>query len=330
MTQETIQTEAPRSPVNDSLPAAAPPASALAQLQVAAPLTPEATVLASRPVRRRWQRLLAALRLIGSQPLAVVGLAILAVHLLMAVLGPVVAPYPPTEFHLADKLQPPSGQYWFGTDDFGRDIFSRVLHGTRGIILLATTATVLGLLLGVTVGMIAGYLGGAIDEGLMRLMDALMAFPSLLLALLVVTMLGPAIQNVVLAIGLVFMPRVARVVRSVTLGLKTMEYVDAARVRGESRFAIMTREVLPNALTPIVVEGAIRISYAILLGASLGFLGLGVQPPTPDWGLMVSEARHYIGYASWLVIFPSLAIATLVIGVNLFADGLARALEPSR
>ncbi|MAG35056.1 MAG: ABC transporter permease [Dehalococcoidia bacterium] len=277
-----------------------------------------------------WPRLQAGARLIGSQPLAFVGLAILGMHVLMAIFGPFVAPYSATEFHLDDKLQGPSAAYLFGTDQFGRDIFSRVLIGARSILLLSTISTSFGLLLGVTVGMIAGYAGGMLDEILMRLMDALMAFPSLLLSLLVLTMLGPATQNVVLAIGLVFMPNVARVVRSVALGLRTMEYVDAARVRGESNFYIIVRELLPNAVAPIVVEGAIRVSYAILLAASLGFLGLGIQPPHPDWGLMVSEARHFLGFAPWMVLFPSLGIASLVIGTNLFADGLTRALEPGR
>ena len=313
MTQIPVPTEATE-----------PPGSA--RVAAGVPAVPPAL----RPLDRPWQRSMHGVRLIGRQPLAVVRLVLLSAHLLMAVAGPLVAPYPPTEFHLADKLQLPSAPYLFGTDKFGRDIFSRVLHGARGILLLTTTATGLGLLLGVTVGMIAGYRGGRIDELLMRLMDALMAFPSLLLALLVLTMLGPASQNVVLAIGLVFMPRIARVVRSVALSLATMEYVDAARVRGESAGYILTREVLPNAMAPIIVEGAIRISFAILLGASLGFLGLGVQPPAPDWGLMVSEGRHFLGHAPWVVIFPSLAIATLVIGANLFADGLARALEPGR
>ncbi len=289
-----------------------------------------AAPLAADYHRSTWQRLRTGMRLLGSQPLAVIGLVILSIHVLIAILGSFVAPYPATDFHLEDKLQRPSATYLFGTDQFGRDIFSRVLVGARGILLLSTVSTAFGLLLGVTVGLVAGYAGGRLDELLMRLMDAMMAFPALLLALLVLTMLGPATRNVVLAIGLVFMPNVARVVRSVALSLRTMQYVDAARVRGESSFYIMTREVLPNAIAPIVVEGAIRVSYAILLAASLGFLGLGIQPPHPDWGLMVSEARHFIGYAPWMVLFPSLGIASLVIGTNLLADGLTRALEPGQ
>ncbi len=154
-----------------------------------------------------------------------------------------------------------------------------------------------------------------------------MSFPSLLLAMLILTMVGPAIQNIIVGIAVVFVPRVARVVRSVVLGLRSLEYVEAARLRGESDLYVMTREILPNALGPIIVDAAIRVSYAILLGASLGFLGLGVQPPEADWGLMISEARNFILIAPWMVLFPSLAIASLVVGTNLFADGLARLLD---
>ena len=264
---------------------------------------------------------------LAHSPTAVVGGSILCLHLLIALVGPLVAPYPFTEFHIADRLQAPSAAYLFGTDQFGRDVFSRVLYGAQGILLLATTATALGLVLGVTVGTVAGYYGGKLDEALMRTMDALMSLPSLLLAMLILTMVGPATQNIVLGIAVVFTPPVARIVRSVVLGLKSAEYVEAARLRGESGLYIMSREILPNALGPIIVEGAIRISYAILLGASLGFLGLGVQPPAADWGLMVSDGRNYILVAPWMVLFPSAAIASLVVGANLFADGLSRLLE---
>ncbi|MBI2941492.1 MAG: ABC transporter permease, partial [Chloroflexi bacterium] len=239
---------------------------------------------------------------LAHSPTALLGAAILATQVLLAFFGPLLAPYPSTEFHLADKLQGPSANYLLGTDQFGRDILSRVLHGARGILLLATTSTALGLALGVAVGTIAGYYGGWLDELAMRTMDALMSLPSLLLAMLILTMIGPATPNIVVGIAVVFTPRVARVVRAVVLDLKTHEYVEAARLRGESGLYVMTREILPNALGPIIVEGAIRISYAILLGASLGFLGLGVQPPAADWGLMVSEARNFILIAPWMVL----------------------------
>src|SRR5579883_2188998 len=177
-----------------------------------------------------------------------------------------------------------------------------------------------------SVGTFAGYRGGRTDEILMRTMDALMSFPSLLLAMLILTMVGPATGNIIIGIAAVFTPRVARVVRSVVLGLRSLAYVEAARLRGDSSLAIMVREILPNALGPIIVEGAMRMSYAIVLGASLGFLGLGVQPPEADWGLMISEARDFILIAPWMVLFPAAAISLLVIAANLFADGLGHLL----
>jgi peptide/nickel transport system permease protein len=274
----------------------------------------------SRPAHPSWS----TLRGLIARPAGAVGCALVLLHLALAVAGPALAPYSATEFHMEHRLAPPSAQYLLGTDQFGRDIFSRVLVGAPGIMILATSATALGLALGTAVGLAAGYFGGFVDEVLMRLMDALMSFPSLLLALLILTMVGPATSNVVIGIGFVFMPRVARVVRSAVLSQRTLEYVQAARVRGESALYIMTREILPNIRGPIVVEAAIRVSYAILLGASLGFLGLGVQPPTPDWGLMVSEARNFLLVAPWVALAPAAAIATLVVGVNLVADGICR------
>ncbi len=281
----------------------------------------------------RWWRAVAPagagqlLRALLSHPASAAGVALVAAHLFLAVAGPLLAPYPATEFHMVDKLRPPSPSYWLGTDQFGRDVLSRVMIGARGILLLSTAATLLGLLLGLAVGLAAGYAGRLIDEVLMRLMDALMSFPSLLLALLLLTMAGPAVHNIILGIGIVFMPRVARVVRSAVLAQRSLEYVDAARLRGESAAYIVLREILPNITGPIVVEGAIRIGYAILLGASLGFLGLGVQPPAPDWGLMVSEARTFLLVAPWIALAPAAAIATLVVGVTLMADGISRELD---
>ncbi len=269
----------------------------------------------------------AFLRALLSRPVTAAGLALVTLHVMLAIVGPALAPYPATEFHIEHKLQPPSFTYLFGTDQFGRDVFSRVVVGARGILLLSSSATLLGLLLGLIVGMVAGYFGGLLDEVLMRLMDAMMSFPSLLLALLLLTMVGPATHNVVIGIAIVFMPRVARVVRSAVLAQRSLEYVQAAQLRGERSLYVMAREILPNITGPIVVEGAIRISYAILLGASLGFLGLGVQPPTPDWGLMISEARNFLLVAPWIALAPAAAVATLVVGMNLVADGISHELD---
>lgn len=263
-------------------------------------------------------------RLRRSSGALIVGSLIVGTFVFLALLGSLLAPYPYTEFHLEDTLEPPSAQYLFGTDQFGRDIFSRVIVGSRNILVLATAATGLGLILGTTVGLFAGYYGGLLDEVMMRLMDALLSFPTLLLALLILTILGPDLVNVILGIGIVFMPRVARVVRSLVLRIKEEGYVEAARVLGGTDLHIMRWHILPNATGPIIVEASIRFSFAILLAASLGFLGLGVQPPAPDWGLQVSEGRNFILVAPWVVVFPSLAIASLVVGVNLLADGLGR------
>jgi peptide/nickel transport system permease protein len=223
---------------------------------------------------------------------------------------------------MTDALKPPSWQFWFGTDQFGRDVFSRVVYGAHGTLLLSTAATALGVGLGVSIGMAVGYRGGRVDEFVMRIMDGMLSFPSLLLAMLIMSSLGPSRINVIIAIMIVFIPRSTRVLRSVTLGLKNLEFVEAAKVRGESAFWVITRELLPNALGPIVVELAIRLSFAILLSTSLGFIGIGVQPPEPDWGLMVSEGRQYLQTAPWLMFFPALAISTAVIGANLFGDGI--------
>lgn len=269
------------------------------------------------------------LRRLVASPTGAAGLVLVAFHVLAALLAPVLAPYSPTEFHVQDKLLPPSAEYWLGTDQYGRDVLSRVLYGGRSALVVAAGATMLGLLLGGAAGLSAAYFGGKVDELLMRTADALLSFPSLLLAMLVLTMVGPAMHNLVIGIAVVFSPRVARVMRSVALGIREKEFVEAARLRGESSVHIMTREILPNALAPMVVEGSIRLSYAILLVGTLGFLGLGVQPPSPDWGLAVSEARNFIGVAPWLVLVPSVAIASAVIGANLLADGVHRAVDPA-
>lgn len=257
-------------------------------------------------------------------PTVLIGGGLLLFFLVIALIAPVIAPYPPTEFHSARGFEGPSSDFLLGTDQFGRDTFSRVLIGTRSIFLVAFSSTAFGVLLGTIVGLTAGYFGGKIDEVLMRIADGVMSFPSLLLALFVLTMFGPAVINVIIAIGLVFIPRVARIIRSVALDIRTNQFIEAAEARGERSIYIIMREMLPNAWPPIVVEASIRVSYAILISASLGFLGLGVQEPTPDWGLMISQGRNVISVAPWLVLAPAVAISTLVIATNIFADGLSR------
>jgi peptide/nickel transport system permease protein len=283
------------------------------------PTTEEA--VASAP-SRRWRRLLAT-------PSAAIEGLILLGYLLLAVAGAAVAPYPPLEFHYQDTLQAPSGTYLLGTDQFGRDVLSRILAGARSIILIAFGATALGVVGGTLLGLTAGYYGGKTDETIMRVADGLMSFPSLLLALLILTTLGSSIVNIIIGVAITFVPRVARIIRSAALDIRTQPFVQAAQARGEPAPYIITREMLPNALPAIIVESSIRVGYAILIGASLGFLGLGVQPPTPDWGLMIYEGRSMIQTAPWLVLGPAVAISILVIAANLFADGLSRVLDSS-
>lgn len=251
-----------------------------------------------------------------------IGFIVFSIYVLAALIGPYVAPYSTTALDFTALLQNPSSDHWFGTDQFGRDIFSRVLSGARRTLLMGIAATAVGVIGGTAWGLTAGYYGKWVDEILMRVADGLMSFPSLLLALLIVTTMGSSAITVLAAIGVVFIPRVARIVRSATLDVRTQEYVEAARLRGETGARIIFREILPNVSAPITVESAIRLSYAILLTSSLSFLGLGAQPPTPDWGLMVAEGREFIDQAPWMVIFPALAISFLVVGANLLADGI--------
>ncbi len=254
-----------------------------------------------------------------------IGLPLVLLYVTLALIGPWLAPYPATEQHLNQQLEAPSWQFWLGTDQFGRDILSRVMSGAGSIISMSVAGAGLGIALGTVVGMTSGYKGGRTDEIVMRVMDGLMSFPSLLLALLVLTTLGANWQNIVLTIGIVFTPGVARVMRSATLTLKTMEFVQSARLRGEPAPYIIFMEILPNTVPVLVVEASVRLSYAILLASSLGFLGLGVQPPSPDWGLMISESRRFIVDAPWVALVPAGAVASLVVGVNLLSDGLRQA-----
>ena len=263
--------------------------------------------------------------LLGS-PTAVVGTALLAVHLGLALLGPTLAPNHYAQFNILHTLEPPSRAFWGGTDQFGRDQFSRVMWGARGTLLLATASTLLGVGLGVVVGMAGAFYRGLLDEVLMRIVDALMALPALLLAMLLLTTVGANPVYVALGIGVVFMPRSARVLRGVALALAASEFIDAARVRGERGLYIIFAEMLPNAWAFIIVELTIRFAYAILLATSLGFLGLGAQPPAPDWGLMINEALPFLAQAPWLAILPAVAISTVVVGANLVGDALREAL----
>jgi peptide/nickel transport system permease protein len=252
------------------------------------------------------------------------GLFVLLIGCLI-LFGPLIAPHDATTFDPTRALQPPCLASPFGTDEYGRDVFSRVIIGTGPTLLLALTAAGLGVLLGTVTGLAAGYLSGPVDEAVMRGMDALMSFPGLILAMLVIVMLGPAPANVVTAIALVFWPRSARIVRSLVVDLAHRAFVEAARSRGETRIFILFRELLPNVLALVVVDFSLRVTAGILLAASLAYLGIGVTPPTPAWGLMVKDGQPLIEIAPWLVIFPCAAIAIVSIGTVLVGERLRHA-----
>jgi peptide/nickel transport system permease protein len=290
-------------------------------LRVATP--PLSTLPNATAGRQVWL----ALRQLARRPAAAFGLVVLILFLLLALFGPLLAPYAANEQIFADARQPPSADHLFGTDRLGRDVFSRVLLGTRDIFALAGFGTLLAVVSGTAVGLLSGYLGGWVDEIIMRFFDSLLAMPALLLALLLLGTIGPSRNSVLLVILIVYTPIVARVVRSVVLGVKNLGFVEAARTQGEPLPVILFREILPSVLPALAVEAALRFAYAIFLVASLGFLGVGVQPPSPDWGLMVSEARQNVQQTPWALYFPAGAIALLVVGVNLMADGLRRLLQ---
>jgi len=273
-----------------------------------------------------WGRRLAAFFIrLYAKPLSAIGITITLIFLLIALAGPLIAPYGENEIVASDARQPPSAQHWFGTDNLGRDVYSRVVLGARQILVLSGLGTFLALVSGTFLGLLSGYRGGWIDEGLMRFFDSLLALPALLLALVLLGTIGPSTYRVVVVIVIVYTPIVARVVRSVVLSVKSKGFVEAARLQGESQARLLLHEIFPFVLPALAIEAALRFSYAIFLVASLGFLGVGVQPPNPNWGLMVKEARSFVNQVPWALYFPAGAISIVVIGVNLTADGLKRA-----
>jgi peptide/nickel transport system permease protein len=274
--------------------------------------------------RTHWFRLLGALY---TRPASALGATIFLVFLILTILGPWIAPYSATEQLLQEARQPPSLAHWFGTDRLGRDVFSRVVLGARDVLGLAGLGALLAVLVGTTIGLFSAYQGGLMDEITFRIFDSVLAMPALLLALLLLGVVGPSRNSVLIVIVMVYTPIVARVVRSVVLAVKPKGFVEAARIQGETTFYILFREILPFVMPSLAVEAALRFSYAIFLAASLGFLGVGVQPPSPNWGLMVSEARDYAALTPWSLYFPAAAISVLIISVNLMADGLKRALQ---
>lgn len=256
------------------------------------------------------------------------GLAITGFILIVGLLAPWIAPHPWDTISMKTRFLPPSTTYWLGTDEYGRDVLSRLLMGTRLSLALGFSATFVSLLIGVPIGLAAGYLRGNADEALMRLCDVLMAVPPIMLGLLVLAVTPPALWKTAMVVGFVYIPPIARLARSVTLQLANEEFIQAARARSESHAYILFREIMPNAWPPLIVEASLRVTYAILLGSALSFLGLGAQPPSSDWGLMIAEARTFIDRAPWIALAPGLALCVLVVGVNLLGDGARELLDP--
>ncbi len=261
-------------------------------------------------------------------PQGAVGLFLVVLVFIVVVFGPWLAPRDPEAMSILARYKGPSANFLLGTDQYGRDILSRLLIGARSTVTMAVFATLAGTLAGALIGTVSAFLGGRADEFIMRTIDAIMAIPNLLFALLIVNLLGSSSINALVAVAVAFAPGMARITRSVALAVRKQDYVSAAIARGESSRYIILREMLPNVVAPIVVETTIRVSFAVMLIATLSFLGLGAQPPATEWGLMVSEARQYMHLSAGILIWPSLAIAIVAIGFNLLGDGLRDALNP--
>lgn len=268
------------------------------------------------------------LRRLLNSPQGAIGLTILAVTVAAVLFGPWLAPHNPEGLFPLSRYKPPSAANWLGTDQYGRDILSRLLYGARATVSTAVMATALGTLAGAVIGTLSAFVGGRVDEAIMRTVDAVLSVPSLLFALLIVNLLGKSSLNALVAVAIAFAPGMARITRSAALTVRKQDYVNAAVARGESTQFIVLREMLPNVIAPIIVEMTIRISFAVMLFATLSFLGLGAQPPAPEWGLMVAEARRFMHLSPWMIVWPSLAIAIVAIGFNLLGDALRDALNP--
>jgi peptide/nickel transport system permease protein len=268
------------------------------------------------------------LRRLVRTPQGLAGTILIVVVLAACVLGPWLAPHDPEQIAFLGRFRPPGSQNWLGADQLGRDVLSRLLVGARSTVPMALVATLLGTVAGAVIGTASAYFGGRLDEAIMRTIDAVMAVPGLLMALLLVSTLGNGAGNAVVAIAVAFAPGMARVTRSVALNVRNQDYVKAATARGERAGWIVFREMLPNVMAPITIEATIRVSFAVMLFATLSFLGVGAQPPASEWGLMVAEARQYLHQAPWILIDASAAIALTAIAFNLLGDGLRDAMNP--
>jgi peptide/nickel transport system permease protein len=287
------------------------------------------TPAASAPVPRfrpraaalSWRRLLRSPNLLA-------GAAVLVIVIGAAAFANVIAPYSPINQSFLNQLKPPSAAHLFGTDEFGRDVFSRVLYGARIALRIGVIADGIAATVGIVLGVVSGYFGGWADTGLMRTVDVMLAFPYLLLAMIVVAILGPSLTNAMIAIGIVYTPQFARLVRSAVLVIREEEYVSAAGALGSGTLRVLARHIFPNIVSPIIVMATLTVGFTIVETAGLSFLGLGASPPTPEWGSMLATGRSYMLTAPWIATFPGLAILVTVVGFNLVGDGLRDLLDP--
>jgi len=276
-----------------------------------------------RPVRLALRRLL-------RRRAAVVGLAVVMFFIALAVLAPLLAPYDPIATDWRAVRKPPSALHLFGTDELGRDVLARIIWGTRASLAAGLVSVSIALAVAVPLGLVSGYLGGVVDGFLMRIIDAMLAIPFLVLAIALAAFLGPSLTNAMIAIGVVQMPIFTRLTRGQALAVKHEDYIEAARAVGNPHRRILVRHILPNILAPILVQATLAVAAAIIAEASLSFLGLGQQPPAPSWGSMLNTASHFLSQAPWMALWPGLAIFTLVLSFNLLGDGLRDALDPRR
>lgn len=272
----------------------------------------------------RWR----VLRRLARNRLAMLGLAIIAIFVALAVLAPWIAPHDPLRSSFAKRLQPPSAEHWLGTDELGRDMFSRLLYGARISLRIGLISVFIGTVIGVPLGAISAYYGGWVDLIVQRVIDVMLAFPGILLAIVLVSTLGVGLENVMIAVGIVSVPVYTRLVRGSALALKRKDFVEAARAAGARDLVIIARHILPNCVAPVIVQSTLQVGSSILWAAGLGFLGLGAQPPTPEWGTILSRGRQYLLVAPHITTATGLSIMLVVLGFNLLGDGLRDALDP--
>ena len=291
-------------------------------------MSTQAEPIKTKKYRPRWEAFKTVSKRLLKNKAAVVGGIIILFFIIVALFGPLIVKTDPLHQNLLNKLQPPSKEHWFGTDNFGRDIFSRIVHGAWLTLKVGFLSVLVGGIIGVVIGIFAGYYGGWFDTISMRIMDILLAFPGILLALAIVSVLGGSIRNVILAVGIFSVPAFARIVRGSTLQVKKLEYIDAVRSLGARDLRIIFRHILPNIMSPIIVQATMRIATAILTASGLAFLSLGAPPPTPEWGAMLNDGRTYMHNAGHMVLIPGIMIVIVVLAFNIFGDGLRDALDP--